>query len=392
MSILLTIAFIFTGSLLVIAVLNAAIGPFLRRGGLVEKGSLVSVLIPARNEAHNITECLQGICRQSYSNLEILVLNDESEDDTARKVREMQKKDPRIRLITGKPLPPGWTGKNWACHQLSRQAQGNIFIFTDADNRHHPEAVARTLEWMQRLRLDGFSAFPQQHTVSFWEKLVIPIIDLFVYSMLPLWLTYYSRFALLSAANGQWLAFTRNAYLAIDGHAAVANEVVEDVELARLIKKKGLKMLTTAGTGMVSARMYHTPREIWEGLSKNLFGLTRYSLLLFILLNLLLLLAFTMPFALVFVPAFRLTAALLIAMNLLLRTVLSIRFRHPFLTSTLLHPLSNLTIVIIGLNSARLTRAGKVTWKGRRIIRDSGSCHQRRFFEQSSSYFGKAAK
>lgn len=354
------------GVLLVIVSLNALVGPFLRRGPLKNDGPLVSVLIPARNEAHNIGKCLEGLQKQSYTNLEILVLDDESEDATAAIVQQQQH---RIHLITGKPLPVGWTGKNWACHQLAQQARGKYLIFTDADNRHHPEAVARTVGWMQRFQLDGFSAFPQQYTGTLSEKLIIPIVDLMVYGMLPLWLTYYLRFSSLSAANGQWIAFTWQAYQSIGGHAADPMEIVEDVTLARLLKSRRLKMLTVAGTGMVWARMYRSAQEIWGGLSKNLFGLVGYSIPLFVFFAIVLLAVMVAPYGLLIVPSLRVQAGILVLANTLLRAILSSRYRHPFLVSVLLHPVSIVAILAISINSVRLTKSGELTWKGRIIHR-----------------------
>ncbi|NIS38778.1 glycosyltransferase, partial [Candidatus Saccharibacteria bacterium] len=209
----------------------------------------MSLLIPARDEAHNIDRCLTDLIGQDYPDYEIIVLDDHSKDNTADIVRGYANQYHHVKLLAGKSLPSGWTGKNWACQQLSEAAGGGFFIFTDADNRYATNAIKNTMGWMQKLNLGFLSAFPQQFTGTLMEKLVIPVIDIFVYGTLPLWMTYYLRSPLFAAANGQWLAFTREAYHRIGGHQGVRNQVVEDVEISRLVKRSGIKMLTTAGTG-----------------------------------------------------------------------------------------------------------------------------------------------
>ncbi|MFZ0391894.1 MAG: glycosyltransferase family 2 protein [Calditrichia bacterium] len=353
--------------LLCIALVNSIWGPRLSRNYPLQKQVAVSLLVPARNEARNIKKCLRSLQRQYYSNLEILVLDDQSNDATATIVRQLLQDDPCIRLIEGKPLPEGWTGKNWACHQLSQTAKGDIFIFTDADNFYHPEAVSHTVGWMQHFRLALLSAFPQQITGTIWERLVIPIIDIVLFGGLPLWLTYYFRSPELSAANGQWIAFQKSAYSLCGGHSAVRNEIVEDVSLARLAKKEGLPVLTLSGTGMVFGRMYRSAREVWEGFSKNLFGLTGYRDSLLFFITAVSLLIFVLPYVLIPFAAFRSAALTAVLLNMALRGILIPARGHPVLTSLFLHPFGILATLTIALNSYIRVKKGAVTWKMRSI-------------------------
>ena len=269
---------------LTIAIFNIIFGPFLKQKHELSSKPLVSVLIPARNEEKNIGGCLQSLLAQNYDHFEIRVLDDESTDRTAAIAQEYVNQNSPIRVHSGKPLPEGWTGKNWACHQLSQQAKGDILIFTDADNRFEPAAISYTIGWMQRYQLAMFSVFPQQITSSLFEKLIVPVIDLLLYASLILWLTYHSRFSSLAAANGQWIAIQREAYEKIGGHQAVRRQIVEDVELSRLAKRNGIKILTGAGTDMVYGHMYHSAREVWDGFSKNLFGLVSNRVIPFFLI------------------------------------------------------------------------------------------------------------
>ncbi|MBD1208219.1 MAG: glycosyltransferase [Ignavibacteria bacterium] len=327
----------------------------------------VSVLVPARNEASNIGNCLAGLLAQSYKNMEIIVLDDHSEDKTSEIVQEFAKHYPQIRLVQGRPLPPEWTGKNWACQQLSATARGIIYIFTDADNTHAPNAVENTVRWMQRYDLSMLSAFPQQQTESLPEQLAVPIVDMFVYAGLPLWLTYTSAYPSLAAANGQWIAFTRQAYIELGGHLSVRKHVVEDVELSRATKQRGLRMITTAGTDAVFCRMYKNFDEVWNGFTKNLFGLVGYSSIGFFALLAMLLVACVLPYITVWFSELRWISLGAIALNLLLRLAISIKYKHPLAASILLHPIGVLFVVAIGINSFIRVKQGRIQWKSRTI-------------------------
>ena len=353
--------------LLAVTVLNACTAPMLRRAPSAERTPRVSVLVPARDEERNIQGCLEGLLSQNYSDFEIVVLDDNSQDSTRELVRGVCERDSRVRLVEGDPLPEGWLGKNWACHQLSHEATGEILIFTDADNRHAPEAVANTVGWMDRLGLGLFSAFPQQITLGAAEQLAVPIVDMFVYSGLPLWLTYYTRSPSVSAANGQWIAFTRTAYDQIGGHEAVRGQLVEDVELSRLAKRNGIRTLTAAGTGVVLGRMYRSAAEVWEGFSKNLFGLMGYKTIPFFLTLLALFCGCVLPYLLVWQPSVAALAGTAIGTNILLRFILALKYKHPVWTSLVLHPIGMLLILAIGINSFLRVKRGHLTWKGRRI-------------------------
>ncbi len=328
---------------------------------------LVSVLIPARNEALNIGNCLAGLLAQNYKNLEIIVLDDHSDDKTAEIVQEFAKHYPQIRLVQGRPLPPEWTGKNWACQQLSAAARGIIYVFTDADNTHSPNAVENTVRWMQRYDLSMLSAFPQQQTQTMPEQLSVPVVDMFVYAGLPLWLTYTSTYPSLAAANGQWIAFTRQAYIELGGHLSVRSHVVEDVELSRATKQRGLRMLTTAGTDTVFCRMYKSFDEVWNGFTKNLFGLVGYNSIGFFALMTMLFLVCVLPYFTVWFADFRWISLGAIVLNVALRLAISVKYKHPVLASTLLHPFSVGFVIAIGINSFIRVKQGKIEWKNRAI-------------------------
>ena len=367
--ILMLISMVLLAIVLSVTLFNAATAPMLKKSVGLQSCPRVSVLIPARNEEANVGACIKGLLSQNYDNFKIHVLNDQSTDSTGAIIEKCDERYPEVQAIHGKSLPTGWGGKNWACHQLSQHADGEILIFTDADNRPvSPNAIANTVAYMQKLELGFLSAFPEKVTGTLAEKLVVPVVDMFVYAGLPLWLTYFSRFPSLAAASGLWIAFTREAYQLIGGHQAVSNQIVEDVELSRLAKKKGIKILTSAGTGVVSCRMYHSFSEVWNGFSKNLFGLVRYKMIPFFILILGLLTMCVLPYMTVWFAPLRGPAIVAIVMNIVIRMVLALKYRHPFFTSVILHPFGVLLTLVIGINSFCQVRSGRLQWKDRQIL------------------------
>ncbi|MGH1366173.1 MAG: glycosyltransferase [Calditrichia bacterium] len=350
-----------------ITLTNTLFAPMLKNAPAPSQQTLVSVLIPARNEAVNIDTCLRGLRKQNYSALEIIVLDDQSSDVTGSIVESNMQEDERVRLISGKPLPPGWTGKNWACHQLSQQANGEYLIFTDADTQHHPDAVLNTVGWIDSRKLALLSSFSQQLTATISERLVLPIVDIFLYCSLPLWLIYWTKSPLLAAASGQWIAFSQTSYEDIGGHIAVQNQVVEDVEFARLAKRKGKKILAVSGVGRVYCRMYRSAAEVWEGFTKNIFGIMGYNTPFFIIMMGLLFICCVLPYLLLFSATWFSIAIAAVGINLLVRLMLVLKLKHDAFTSIVLHPIGILATILIGLNSWRSVKQGHVIWKDRTI-------------------------
>jgi len=239
---------------------------------------LVSVLVPARNEAHNIERCVRSLLQQNYDRFEILVLDDGSTDATPELLRSLVcESGGRLHLLKGQPLPDGWHGKAWACHQLGHQAKGELLLFTDADTMHQPDSLRRSVDALQDAGADMLSLTPYQELGSFLEKLVVPMVYFILMCYLPLRLVRTSRNPAFSFANGQFILFRRAMYESIHGHAAVKSDIVEDVWLCMAMKKAGGRVAAYNGTDTVSCRMYRNAREVWEGFSKNLFAALGYN-------------------------------------------------------------------------------------------------------------------
>lgn len=236
------------------------------------QGPLVSVLIPARNEAKVIGETVRRLLGQSYRKFELIVLNDSSSDGTGDIARAAAGGDSRLRVIGGQPLPDGWGGKNWACHQLSQAAAGEVLLFTDADTIWSPDGLSAVVDEMERRGAGLQTVWPTQFTATWAERLTVPNMALVVLGYLPILLTHHTPWPSLAAANGQVMAFRRDAYERIGGHAGVRSEVVEDIKLARRIKAAGERLRMADGNGQIACRMYTDWPSVRNGFAKSIVG------------------------------------------------------------------------------------------------------------------------
>ena len=363
------------------------IAPRPRRFEAEGTAPLVSVLIPARNEARRIDPCLRSLLAQDYPNYEIIVLDDHSEDETARVVLDhgFSRESPSARcLLEGLPLPSGWTGKSWACHQLAGAARGDYLLFTDADTVHEPASLGATLGYALDTDAALLSAWPQQVTGTWSERAVIPLVYVLLLGALPHYLLHrlqrrpeYARGAsrskleTLGAANGQFMLFRRSAYEAIGGHAAVRDHLVEDVALGRRVAARtgeGLRLINCDGSRLVHCRMYTSFPEVWEGFTKNLRAAFAESSFSFWLFGVLQLCGLFLPFVFAVLPTVSgrwwWVPVVQVGWVYGLRMTLAARFRTSWL-GAFLHPVGQGLTLLIGLNSWRLSTQKGVTWKGR---------------------------
>jgi cellulose synthase/poly-beta-1,6-N-acetylglucosamine synthase-like glycosyltransferase len=216
------------------------------------------VLVPARDEARRIPALLDSLPRD----VEVLVLDDGSRDGTADVVRSAG-----FTVLAGRPLPKGWLGKPWACQQLADAATGDVLVFVDADVVLAPGAIGATVAALDGL--DLVSPYPRQLAEGA-ARLVQPLLQWSILTFLPVRLAQQSPWPSLSAANGQLLAVRRAAYDAAGGHAAVRDEVVEDVALLRAVKRAGGRGGVVDGTHLASTRMYDDWPALVEGYTKSL--------------------------------------------------------------------------------------------------------------------------
>lgn len=233
-------------------------------------GSACSVLIPARNEEANIAAALRSVLQSDGIEIEAIVLDDDSSDRTAEIVRDIAQIDPRVRLESAPPLPLGWFGKNFACHQLAGLARHPLLFFLDADVRvSRSDSLARLAAFAEQSGATLVSGIPREETGGLMEKLTIPLIHFVLLGFLSLdWMRARTdpRFA---AACGQILAVRRDAYERVGGHGAVANRIHDAVALARAFRAHRLTTDLFDATDTFHCRMYQNAAEVWHGFTKN---------------------------------------------------------------------------------------------------------------------------
>jgi chlorobactene glucosyltransferase len=327
----------------------------------------VSILIPARNEADVIGATVEAFLRQTYASFELLILDDNSDDNTAEIARSAADGDDRLRLFTGKPLPPGWLGKNWACHQLSQVAQGEILIFCDADVAWQPDALAALIDLMERNQADLQTVWSTQDTVTWAERLTVPLMALAIMGYLPVFMAHFSPWAAFAAANGQCLAFRRHAYETSGGHSAVRDTIVEDIMLARRIKQNRLRLRMADGNQLIRCRMYHDWREVRDGYAKNILAGYGDRVVFLGLATLFHWLVFLLPWIVLLLPGFQLWGLSLILLGILARG-LTAAATHQRIQDALLMPISALLMTRIAAQAVWWRRRyGGPRWKGRVI-------------------------
>ena len=233
----------------------------------------VSIIVPVRNEAQNIGRLLDSLITQDYPYYEVIVVNDDSTDETANIVQHYVERG--VRLLESEGPPSGWTGKNAACWLGARASQNSWLLFVDADTVLAPLALRSSVAFALEQGSAALSLFTRQHCASFWERLLLPF-------------AYQQYFVGVNAkrihspkgsalANGQYFLMQRNVYFHAGGHAATARSVIDDVSLATSLKKSGVPPLACRGEQLVAVRMYTGLRAIIEGFSKNSYLFLRHS-------------------------------------------------------------------------------------------------------------------
>jgi glycosyltransferase involved in cell wall biosynthesis len=232
---------------------------------------LVTALVPARNEEFAIAACIQSLAVQPEIG-QILVIDDQSSDATARIVQDLMQKIPQLQLLQAGDLPEGWVGKNHALWTGVQQAKGEWFLFTDADAMHSSDSAPRALQIASEQNAVLVSFSPEQITEAWYEKALIP----FIYLRLAKRFSYdhvNDPTLPAAAANGQFLMIRSDIYREIGGHEGIAGEILEDVALAVRVKSSGRRIWFGSGKNTVSVHMYRSFDAMWEGWKKNIYRL-----------------------------------------------------------------------------------------------------------------------
>ena len=331
---------------------------------------LVSILIPARNEAAVIEGTVRAALSSAGIAVEVLVGDDHSTDATAVIVAGLARSDPRLRLVSVPALPEGWTGKNHACTVLAGEARGGHLLFLDADVTLAPNAAAALAAYAGASGAHLVSGVPRQVIGSLGERLTVPMIDFLLIGYLPFGLMRALPTPALGAACGQMILIERAAYAATGGHGAIRTSLHDGVRLPRLFRERGLRTDLVAGHALAACRMYRNFAQAWAGFSKNAHegmatprALPIWTALLFgghVLPWLILVLALGLG-----ADGAALVAAGACLVSLATRAAITLVVAEPPAT-ILLHPATVCTALAIQWNVLlRPGRAGKGVWKGR---------------------------
>jgi hypothetical protein len=332
-----------------------------------ETEETVAVLLPVRNEADRVTPCLESLLAQrGLPHLTIYVLDDGSTDGTAELVRSLA--GDQVTLITGAGLPDGWLGKPHACWQLAMAAaDAAVLSFVDADVVLAPDALASAVRLMREIDVTLLSAYPK---IGGAGRLLQPLLQWSWLTFLPLRAMERSPRPSLAAAGGQWLIADRAGYLRAGGHAAVRTEILEDVALARQIKRTGGRIALADASRRATCRMYTSWSGVTAGYAKSLwasFGSAPAAAIVVVTL----LLLYALPA--VATPILAVTGFASAALIALTAYLLSVAGRAISAVATggrawpdcLAHPVSIVLFAWLTVRSFRLCRQSRLSWRGR---------------------------
>jgi glycosyltransferase involved in cell wall biosynthesis len=232
----------------------------------------VSIILPARNEEKFLGKCLDTLIEQDYSNYEIIVIDDSSDDSTRNIILEYAKNNSKIIPVFARPKPDGWMGKNWACMEGYKKATGKLLLFTDADTTHASNVVSLAVSHLLSLNLDALTAIPKLVSIDFWTKITLPMISTFL----------HSRFSAIRVNDpskktgyffGSFFIMKQKTYENVGTHEAVKQEIIEDGALGKKVKDSGYKMKMVRGDHLIDAVWARDKSTLWNALKRLMIPL-----------------------------------------------------------------------------------------------------------------------
>ncbi|MEM6632435.1 MAG: glycosyltransferase family 2 protein [Bacteroidota bacterium] len=345
-----------------IATWNVFLPPKLSQRKLDERK--LSILVPARNEVDALPNLISQLQKLTYSDYEVIVLNDNSSDGTEALLMQISQQWESLTYINGSSLPEDWLGKNWACHQLSEAASGHYFLYLDADVAYiEPDLPQRAIATLELYELDLLSIFPTQLMPSLGEKAIVPLMHYLLLSLLPLSWIRLLPFPSMAAANGQFMLFNADTYQKYSWHKRVKKEIVEDIAIMQAVKTEKGKGMTLLGENMIKCRMYEGFVSGIDGFGKNLlagFGNQLLFLAVYLFLILFSWVILVIEFSSVQLLGF-------IAIIIWMRICTHFASKESLWVHVLLHPIHMLSLFVVACNSGYRKLSGKNIWKGRNI-------------------------
>ncbi len=336
----------------------------------------VSIILPARNEEQYIGRCIESLLKQTYKNFELILINDDSTDDTL-KIMEKYVNDSRVKIITLTSRPLDWIGKNWACYNGYSVSDGDLLFFTDADTYHKPLTLEMAVNYFLSNKLDALTIMPKLLSNDILTKITLPIFSIFMF-------TRFSPIRVNDSKKkvgyffGSFYIISKKVYEQIGTHQSVKSEIIEDGALGKKVKEEKYKMLMLLGDDLVEAIWARDSRGLWHGIHRLVIPMFKESkinaLLVTIAVFFILLFPFIcIPFSLTYLSLFYPFTILLLIFNIITVLVLMITtfFQNKYLLSQkqiygLCSPVGALIInagFITGIFKS--VRKGSVNWRDR---------------------------
>lgn len=336
----------------------------------------VSIILPARNEEEFIGKCLDSLIEQDYSNYEIIVIDDSSDDLTSKIISEHAKKNSKIIPVSARIKPDGWMGKNWACMEGYEKATGEILLFTDADTKHSQNVISLAVSHLLSFDLDALSAIPKMRVMDFWTKITLPMISVFL----------HTRFSALKVNDpskktayffGSFFIIKQKTYESIGMHESVKYEIIEDGALGKKVKESGHKIKIVRGDHLIDAVWARDKSTLWNALKRLMIPLYLqnkkiavgcFFAVLFLLFMPFPILAYsvvgvfeTMSFSILFVTSVIATIMIYIGAIIEVKKLLQLK-----LTDALFAPIGSLVVVLGFLSGLLQANSSTVSWRGRK--------------------------
>ena len=336
----------------------------------------VSIILPARNEEEFIGKCLDSLIEQDYTNYEIIVVDDSSDDATGKIISEYAKKNSKIISVSAQIKPDGWMGKNWACMEGYKKATGELLLFTDADTKHSQNVISLAVSHLLSCNLDALSAIPKMRTMDFWTSITLPMISTFL----------HTRFSAIRVNDpskktayffGSFFIIKQKTYKEVGMHEGVKHEIIEDGALGKKVKQSGHKMKMTRGDHLIEAVWARDKSTLWNALKRLMIPLylqnEKIAIGIFFAVLFLLFMPFpilaysalwvleTTSFLILFVASFVASIMIYIGATIEVKKLLQLR-----LIDALFAPLGSLIVVLGFLGGLLQAKNSTVSWRGRK--------------------------
>ncbi|MCF8363056.1 MAG: glycosyltransferase [Prolixibacteraceae bacterium] len=344
-----------------VVLVNYLSKPYLPQADSLEGQPKISVVIPARNEQDNLKNILGDLKHLDYQNFEVIVCNDHSTDKTLEVLNHYKQIIPQLQYFTNETLPDGWMGKNFACYKLAQRASGDWLLFLDADVRVKPQLLNRAITYVNKRKVKLLSIFPEQIIRTTGEWKTIPVMNWILLSFLMLPSVKIKWFSSLSAANGQMMFFDAKTYHAHQWHHMVKDKNVEDIMIARLMKKNRYPVAVLLGDNDILCRMYHNYQSALNGFSLNVhqfFVGSRLWMVLFLLVT-----WFRLPFYLFSGQYVLLLSSIFLI--LIMKYMISGLSRFSFKKNMEFHPDQLWAFTLMVFYNLKNYRQKRIEWKGR---------------------------